>query len=304
MPTHLIPPYTGPGVFIAMPYKKKFNKVYSVIQKAVRTAGAHPIRVDKTQELGNLLEQTHRYLKEANVVLAVITDNNPNVLNEIGYAQAFGKFILPVMQRCPADIPRRRKQRYKVPFNLRPIRLLRYGKDFVKFEEELVNMLREAIESEPPFVVNIAGKNIPGGHRPPKEWPRVEVEARGNPHQPEVNFVASLWNNSDRTLPPIFYAYLYSDPGCRLVPLSVRGGIYTGDIPDPIPVNNDENSFGLGQKYRLNIALQPLPPGAQEEFKTTVECRSDEPEIEERFLLRICTDTLTFNFPYVLRVLR
>lgn len=305
MSTTLTPSLHEPKVFIAMPYDRKFDNIFNALQKVVRKVGACPIRQDRDGDMGNVLEQTHQYLREVNVVLAVITDCNANVLNEVGYAQAFNKIILPILQWPPEKTSRNEKWRYEIPYNISHIHVHRYGEDRAELESKLVKLLSRAIEQsmKPPFVINIGGEDIPACDDLSESWPLVE--AWGGPYESEVRFAAYLRNDSNRMLPPNFYAYLYAKPGCRLVPRSFIGsyGFFKADVLASVPVN-DKDLLGLTCQYRLNIALPAIPPKASEDFTIVIECDPNEPEIVEYFLIRICTDTLTFNFPYALRVRR
>jgi nucleoside 2-deoxyribosyltransferase len=47
----------------------------------------------------------HQYLLQADVIVADITDGNPNVMYELGFAQALGKPILPVVERQLQAVP-------------------------------------------------------------------------------------------------------------------------------------------------------------------------------------------------------
>jgi hypothetical protein len=83
-----------PPCFIAMEYGERaingrgrktynFDKVYRVFQKAVKLAGLEPVRADE-QKGGAILDDMVRALRDAPVVLADLSMDNPGVYYEVG----------------------------------------------------------------------------------------------------------------------------------------------------------------------------------------------------------------------------
>lgn len=87
---------TGPKpyVFVVMPFKDEFNAVYTeAIEPAAAAAGAHAERLDKqiytTSMYGRLVNQ----LAKADLIVADVSEENPNVFYEVGYAHALNKEV-------------------------------------------------------------------------------------------------------------------------------------------------------------------------------------------------------------------
>jgi hypothetical protein len=283
-----------PKIFVVMPLRGwEPTSVFYAIKSAAEALKAEVVRVDKQVFSGDIMEQVYGGIKGANVIVADISNSNPNVMYEIGYAYSFRK-ILVLLKGDDSD----------PPFDIRQFQRIRYEQDMDALERKLVEVFKAAIEQskEPLFAINIEEETIQEGLALPDEWRRVTIT--GKPGDPEVRFDAYLRNDSDRVLPPNFYAYLYSRPNCPLVPKFFIGHFgFKAEVLPPRLVN-DPDLYGLRWQYRLNIALPALPSKASEEFVVVIKSPMDEPDIEERFLIRICTDTLPFNFPFRLRVLR
>ena len=87
-------------VFVVMAYGSRYS-VFEKIQRAVADElGYACIRADNMMTMGQLLlPQIQLLIDQAQLVVAEISENNPNVFYELGYADAIGKPILPLIQR-------------------------------------------------------------------------------------------------------------------------------------------------------------------------------------------------------------
>jgi hypothetical protein len=81
-----------PHAFIAMPFMPEWDDVFHYgIQSPVRTAGLLCERVDHASFAGDILEWIKRKIDTAAVVIAELSDGNPNVYLEVGYAWGKGR---------------------------------------------------------------------------------------------------------------------------------------------------------------------------------------------------------------------
>lgn len=76
------------------------------------------IRVDKIRKTGNIIQDIVHYLINSELVIADLTNKNPNVFYELGVRHTFGKQTILISQKMD-----------DVPFDLRPYRTLIYGKN-------------------------------------------------------------------------------------------------------------------------------------------------------------------------------
>jgi|AntRauMinimDraft_4_1070384.scaffolds.fasta_scaffold00801_2 hypothetical protein len=80
---------TKPQIFVAMPFSESFEDVYHL----AITDAAHSIdflceRIDEDSFTGNITEQIKSNIESASLVIADMTNANPNVYLEVGYAWA------------------------------------------------------------------------------------------------------------------------------------------------------------------------------------------------------------------------
>ncbi len=80
-----------PRAFVAMPFRSEMDDTYHYgIQKAVHEAGFLCERADLSSFVGDVMQWVHQRIRSASLVIADLTDANPNVYLEVGYAWASG----------------------------------------------------------------------------------------------------------------------------------------------------------------------------------------------------------------------
>jgi hypothetical protein len=105
-------------VFVIMPFREPFDTLYAdVIKPEAEDLGFDIVRVDEIPGPGIILEDIRRQIEEAHVVVAEISEPNPNVFYELGYAHALRK---------PALLLVRREQGKDMPFDVRSYRAIFY----------------------------------------------------------------------------------------------------------------------------------------------------------------------------------
>jgi hypothetical protein len=78
---------------LALPFHERYRKFYQeIIEPAITAAGFTPRRLDEVLYSGRVLSEYFRSLHDSDRVIADVTDYNPNVMYEIGYAHALGIF--------------------------------------------------------------------------------------------------------------------------------------------------------------------------------------------------------------------
>ncbi len=94
-----------PFVFVLMPFAKEFNDTYKFgIKGACEEAGAYSERVDEQHFDGSIFERIRNQIAKADVIVADMTGQNPNVFYEVGYAHALNKRVVLVTKNS-SDIP-------------------------------------------------------------------------------------------------------------------------------------------------------------------------------------------------------
>lgn len=82
---------TKPRVFVAMPFRKDMDDIFVYgIQNAVHACGFICERADQVTFTGDILTWIKERIKTSHLVIADLTDANPNVHLEVGYAWGVG----------------------------------------------------------------------------------------------------------------------------------------------------------------------------------------------------------------------
>jgi len=96
---------TDKYVFVLMPFSAAYDDLYHVaIKPACATVGARCERVDEQIFQESILKHVYDQIRVADVVVAIMTERNPNVFYEVGYAHAVHKTVILATSDA-ADIP-------------------------------------------------------------------------------------------------------------------------------------------------------------------------------------------------------
>jgi hypothetical protein len=123
-------------VFVAMPFREEMDDIYHYgIQGAVKAAGFLCERADLSAYTGNVMEWVRHRIKSSKLVIADLTEANPNVYLEVGYAWGCG---IPTVLLINGT--------EHLKFDVRDQRCLAYKK-IKDLEESLKNELNSLKES-------------------------------------------------------------------------------------------------------------------------------------------------------------
>ena len=94
-----------PRCFVIMPFRRELQEVYDHgIKPAVESSGYSCLRVDDALHNGNIHRAIIAGLFEADVVIADLSGQNPNVFYELGIAHSIGNKTIMIAQRME-DVP-------------------------------------------------------------------------------------------------------------------------------------------------------------------------------------------------------
>lgn len=94
-----------PFAFVLMPFDAAFDDIYKLgIQAVAAECGVIAERVDEQTFTETMLERIYRQIEHADFIIADMTNKNPNVFYEVGYAHAQGK-LCTLLTQSAADIP-------------------------------------------------------------------------------------------------------------------------------------------------------------------------------------------------------
>ena len=164
-----MPTSPKPFAFVLMPFSKAFEDAYNLaIQPACDAAGTYAERVDQQIFAGSIMERVYNQISKADLVIADMSERNPNVFYEVGYAHALGKTTILVT-----------KTEEDIPFDLRQYPHIIYGGSLSHLKVELERRVRwhmanpvsvETVLDE--LEVRLNGKRLTKGVR-------LEVQPRG-----------------------------------------------------------------------------------------------------------------------------
>ena len=123
-------------VFVIMPFATEFNDVYKLgIKRAVSSLTDLKLTVERADEtLRNkaIIKRIREKIREADLIIADVTGNNPNVLYELGYADA--------LEKTTVILTRNRKT---IPFDLNEKPNIQYNPgDTATLKKELAKHIR------------------------------------------------------------------------------------------------------------------------------------------------------------------
>lgn len=134
-----------PTCFVIQPFTDIYNKRFDDLYKpAIEAAGMAAYRVDQDSSATVLVEAIEKNIKRAAVCLADITDDNPNVWYELGFAYAAGR---PIVMACSDE---RQKAGKRFPFDIQHRAIVTYKtesqSDFQVFKDNLTVKLKAMLE--------------------------------------------------------------------------------------------------------------------------------------------------------------
>ncbi len=91
-------------VFVLTPFNDKFYDEFMTIKDTCEDAGFKCFRGDEKEFKGDILPEMLRYIASARIIIANINGRNPNVLYELGVAQAMDKSVI-LISKEPKDLP-------------------------------------------------------------------------------------------------------------------------------------------------------------------------------------------------------
>lgn len=124
-----------PKCFVIMPFGGWFDKYYiDIYIPAIEAAGFEAKRADDLYRPGNIVNDIWTYTKEATVLLADLTNKNPNVFYELGLAHAITKPAILITASME-----------DVPFDLRSLRVIDYDKNSPKWGDLLQDRITKSL---------------------------------------------------------------------------------------------------------------------------------------------------------------
>jgi len=121
-------------IFILTPFHDKYTEDYKVIREVCTSAGYKCYRGDETYFKGDIFPEMLKLIVKSNLIIANVNGRNPNVLYELGIAQALDKDVILIS---------REPEKLELPIDIKSKRFLIYS-DYNELQEmirqELINV--------------------------------------------------------------------------------------------------------------------------------------------------------------------
>ena len=130
--------------FVIMPYQPPFQGVYDdLIRAALTNAGFEVTRAAEVTTSAAIMSTVIRGIKESCVIVADLTDGNPNVYYEMGIAHALHKPVIYLAQSID-----------ELPFDIKAYRVIHYTRDYAMMktaEKELTEVAKGVFDGSTLF---------------------------------------------------------------------------------------------------------------------------------------------------------
>lgn len=130
-------------VFVLQPFSREFNYAFQLIHAASIAAGVQIRRLDKFAQPGSITEQLYGEIENSDLIICDITNSDPDVMYELGYAHALRKPVVLISQRSE-----------HMPFDVRSVQTLFYETDIghsTEFVDALEVLIQHAIQNPERF---------------------------------------------------------------------------------------------------------------------------------------------------------
>lgn len=189
---------TKPFAFVLMPFSSEFEDVYKLgIKEAAINCDILAQRLDEQLFNEGMLDRIYRQIDVADFVIADLSERNPNVFYELGYAHARDKICILLTKN--AD---------DIPFDLKHRRHVVYGDSISYLKSELEKNIKWAkSESEARTSSKIqVDVSPPTGYLSNTEHFSEAI----------INFTIDLHNKTRQYSPEISATYLYAGNNWRI----------------------------------------------------------------------------------------
>lgn len=126
-----------PFCFVLMPFGDDFNDVYQIgIKESCYDGGAYCERVDEQIFHESIIQRVCNQIAKADFIIADMSERNPNVFYEVGYAHALGKPTILLTNNVD-----------DIPFDLRHLPHIIYNNSLVNLRSELTRRVKWFVEN-------------------------------------------------------------------------------------------------------------------------------------------------------------
>lgn len=184
--------------FVLMPFATEFDDTYKLgIKEPAAELGILAERVDEQIYSEGILERIYRQIDTADIIIADMTGQNPNVFYEVGYAHAKRKLCIHLTSTA-----------HDIPFDLKHKRHIVYDRSITTLKNRIVEELiwaKNGIQNVRKSQIQVTLKSISG------DLEKTRISAIG-----DLKFKIDLINESSKPSAEIESVYFYSTKGWTL----------------------------------------------------------------------------------------
>lgn len=178
--------------FVLMPFNPMFDDVYEIgIKEAASQAGIVANRLDEQLFVEGMMDRIYRQIEAADIIIADMSGQNPNVFYEVGYAHAKDKLCILLT-----------KETKDIPFDLKHRRHIEYKDSIAFLRHELVKNLEWAKNE----IINVRKSQI----RVEVKIPSSELSTTSYSATAILGFKLDLFNDSNKPSSEINAIYFYA----------------------------------------------------------------------------------------------
>jgi nucleoside 2-deoxyribosyltransferase len=262
--------------FVLMPFNQNFDDIYKFgIKEPASQLDILAERVDEQLYTGGILERIYRQIDIADIIIADMTGQNPNVFYEVGYAHAKNKLCILLTSNTN-----------DIPFDLKHRRHIVYNDSINRLKEKILEELQWAkseIENIKKSRIKVTLTKSEG------ELEKTKYRAEGH-----IDFYVDLLNETEKTSTEIEAIYFYSTKVWTLKQDGKECPSTASDLPDfakrhfLVPPVRKLHKGGWAQiKFRASKTLAWAVKG--EELK-------DSYKVTGRSILRLITEQGNFDY--------
>lgn len=178
--------------FVLMPFDKKFNDFYEFgIKETANSLDIIAERVDEQIFSENILERIYNQIDKADIIIADLSEKNPNVFYEVGYAHAKKKICLHLTQSVE-----------DIPFDLKHHRHIVYNQSLSSLKTQLLenlNWAKQEVINSNQNLIRFEIKKIDGDMEKGVAWTKDIIK-----------FNIDIFNESEEISHEIEAIHLYS----------------------------------------------------------------------------------------------
>lgn len=132
-------------IFVLMPFAEEYREIYEdVIKPLAKELGLKSLRADEIFGSKAIMEDILRTIAKSKIIIADVTNRNPNVFYELGISHTVKDDVIIITQSMD-----------DVPFDLQHLRCIKYSQT-LRGSQDLKSQLRHTIET----ILNIDSINF------------------------------------------------------------------------------------------------------------------------------------------------